>query len=203
MKFTIETLNDNGSGMKYSTKEEFLKEISLMIDDCIANGGTFFDVQVDSDASCFAPHGEEDGTIRSEMLDYIAERNSNPTDFLYAIMHEANLSDEKVLEYLKEIFGYIYTEDKLKEIIAKYHEENKASDSNANEKLADIVLEKADLLECDTITGKIKVDKQIFDDFVPNSYINIIFIDVDDDEVMAFTMVAEDDEGIFMEYLGD
>ena len=53
MNFTIETLNDNGSGMRYNSKEEFLKELSLMIDDCIANGGTFFDVQVDSDASCF------------------------------------------------------------------------------------------------------------------------------------------------------
>jgi hypothetical protein len=53
MEFTIETLNDNGSGMKYNTKEEFLHELSLMIDDCIANGGIFFDVQVDSDASCF------------------------------------------------------------------------------------------------------------------------------------------------------
>lgn len=51
--FTIETLNDNGSGMSYRTKEEFLKEISLMIDDCIENGGTYFDVQIDSDASCF------------------------------------------------------------------------------------------------------------------------------------------------------
>ena len=53
MLFTIETLNDNGSGIAYTTKESFLKEISLMIDDCIANGGTFFDVQVDADASCF------------------------------------------------------------------------------------------------------------------------------------------------------
>ena len=53
MKFYIETLNDNGSGMKYKTKEEFLNEISLMIDDCIANGGTFFDAQIDSDVSCF------------------------------------------------------------------------------------------------------------------------------------------------------
>ena len=51
--FIIGTLNDNGSGMKYKTKKEFLNEISLMIDDCIKNGGTFFDVQVDSDASCF------------------------------------------------------------------------------------------------------------------------------------------------------
>lgn len=53
MNFTINTLNDNGSGMEYQTKEEFLKEISLMIDDCIANGGTYFDVSVDADASCF------------------------------------------------------------------------------------------------------------------------------------------------------
>ena len=30
-----------------------MKELGLMIDDCIANGGTFFDIQVDSDASCF------------------------------------------------------------------------------------------------------------------------------------------------------
>ena len=53
INFTIETLNDNGSGMEYTSKEEFMKEISLMIDDCIAIGGTFFDIQVDSDVSCF------------------------------------------------------------------------------------------------------------------------------------------------------
>lgn len=53
MKFTIETLNDSGSGMKYANKEGFLRELSMMIDDCISNGGTFFDVQVDSDVSCF------------------------------------------------------------------------------------------------------------------------------------------------------
>ena len=52
INFTIETLNDNGSGMEYTSKEEFMKELGLMIDDCIANGGTFFDIQVDSDASC-------------------------------------------------------------------------------------------------------------------------------------------------------
>lgn len=53
MKFTIMTINDNGSGMKYFTKEDFLKEVSLMIDDCIANGGTYFHIDADSDASCF------------------------------------------------------------------------------------------------------------------------------------------------------
>lgn len=53
INFSIETLNDNGSGMEYTSKEAFMKELSLMIDDCIANGGTFFDIQVDSDTSCF------------------------------------------------------------------------------------------------------------------------------------------------------
>lgn len=53
MKFYIETLNDNGSGMKYNTKKDFLNELSKMIDDCIDNGGTFFDAQIDSDVSCF------------------------------------------------------------------------------------------------------------------------------------------------------
>lgn len=53
MKFTIETINDSGSGMSYNTKEEFLTEISRLIDDCIENGGTFFDAQIDADASCF------------------------------------------------------------------------------------------------------------------------------------------------------
>ena len=57
MKFYIETINDNGSGMKYKSKEDFMSEISKMIDDCIDNGGTFFDVQVDSDVSCFNTKG--------------------------------------------------------------------------------------------------------------------------------------------------
>ena len=123
MKFTIETINDNGSGMKYPTKEEFLKELSLMIDDCIANGGTFFDVQVDSDASCFATD-EETCLISGELLAYIAAHCDDPTAFLYAIMHEAMVSDEDTLMYLDESFGHKYSEEELKEIIAKYHKEN-------------------------------------------------------------------------------
>ena len=60
MKFYIETLIDNGTGMVYNTKEETLKEISLMIDDCIENGGTFFEINVDSDASCFYTEDEDE-----------------------------------------------------------------------------------------------------------------------------------------------
>ena len=53
MKFSIETQNDNGSGMKYATKEALLNEISMMVDDHAANSGTWFDVVIDSDASVF------------------------------------------------------------------------------------------------------------------------------------------------------
>lgn len=52
MKFYISS--ETGSGMKYFTKEEFLKELSLQIDDCINNGGTEFEVIVSADADCFS-----------------------------------------------------------------------------------------------------------------------------------------------------
>lgn len=32
---------------------EVLREISMMIDDCQKNGGTFIDFQIGSDVSCF------------------------------------------------------------------------------------------------------------------------------------------------------
>ena len=51
MKFTINTLFDNGSGMKFSSKEEFLKEIAAFIDD--AEDGTFFHVDISSDAKFY------------------------------------------------------------------------------------------------------------------------------------------------------
>ena len=58
MKFYIGT--ENSSGMEFKDKADFIKEISLMIDDCKANGGTMFDVQVFSDVSCFYNEEEDD-----------------------------------------------------------------------------------------------------------------------------------------------
>lgn len=69
--------------------------------------------------------------------------------------------------------------------------------------IADIFLEMEELLDYDCKTGNIKVDKQIFDDFVPNAYINIQFVDNCRYEVLQYIMVSEDDDGIFMEYLVD
>ena len=51
MKFYIGA--KNSSGQEFETKEEFLKEVSLMIDNCEVNGGLQFDIEVESDASCF------------------------------------------------------------------------------------------------------------------------------------------------------
>lgn len=58
MNFYINTMS--GSGMKYHTKKDLLEEIGLMIDDCIANGGTYIAFEVDSDASCFYIDEEDD-----------------------------------------------------------------------------------------------------------------------------------------------
>jgi hypothetical protein len=46
--------------MEYTTKEAFLKELSAMIDDCIENGGTYFDANIDADVSCFYCEDEDD-----------------------------------------------------------------------------------------------------------------------------------------------
>lgn len=51
MKFGI--YGENGSGQKFKSKEEFFEELDLMIEDCIQNGGTQFDIEVYADASCF------------------------------------------------------------------------------------------------------------------------------------------------------
>lgn len=57
MKYFIGT-NDGASGQKFTHKEDLLEELSLMIDDCIANGGTYFEITVDADANCFYMGGK-------------------------------------------------------------------------------------------------------------------------------------------------
>ena len=54
MIFATVSAWDNGSGRTYYTKEEFLEEISAMIDNCIANSGTHFDCEITTDASCYS-----------------------------------------------------------------------------------------------------------------------------------------------------
>lgn len=51
MRFNIYTMNDS-SGVTYSNKEDFLQELSQMIDDCISSGCSLFNVEVDTNANC-------------------------------------------------------------------------------------------------------------------------------------------------------
>lgn len=65
---------------------------------------------------------------------------------------------------------------------------------------ADLVLDELDYEE--TKDG-ISVDKFIFDDYQKDTYVNIKFIDNnDEDDVRSYKMVGEDDEKIYFEYIG-
>ena len=70
-------------------------------------------------------------------------------------------------------------------------------------KTADLILD-FDAYELDMRTGNIEVYKDIFDDFVPNRYINISFVDDNvDGRIAQYKMISEDDERIYMEYMCD
>jgi hypothetical protein len=64
-----------------------------------------------------------------------------------------------------------------------------------------LFLEFEDLIEFNRTTGNIKVSKDIFDDFVENSCIEIEFMSDDCDYLCTYKMIAEDDEGIYMELM--
>ena len=49
----------------------------------------------------------------------------------------------------------------------------------------------------------ISVDKSIFDDYQKDTYVNIKFIDNNDEnDVRSYKMVGEDDERIYFEFIG-
>lgn len=63
----------------------------------------------------------------------------------------------------------------------------------------DLVLDELDYEE--TKDG-ISIDKFIFDDYQKGTYINIKFVDNNDDDVRSYKMVGEDDEKTYFEYIG-
>lgn len=64
----------------------------------------------------------------------------------------------------------------------------------------DLVLDELDYEE--TKDG-ISIDKFIFDDYQKGTYINIKFVDNnDEDDVRSYKMVGEDGERIYLEYIG-
>ena len=66
--------------------------------------------------------------------------------------------------------------------------------------VTDLVLEEDDYDETDE---GISVDKFIFDDYQKGAYLDILFLDDnDEDDVRSYKMVGEDDERIYFEYIG-
>ena len=55
MKFNITVRGKNCSAglILLSNKDDFLKKITELIDNCDINGGTFFSITIESDRSCF------------------------------------------------------------------------------------------------------------------------------------------------------
>lgn len=70
------------------------------------------------------------------------------------------------------------------------------------ESVADLVLDEGDY-ERDDYHGEIRINKQVFDDFVKHSYIKIQFVnDNGDNNVYTYIMESEDDEFITCEFIG-
>lgn len=49
--------------------------------------------------------------------------------------------------------------------------------------------------------GVVKIDKQIFDDYLDHGLINIKFLDEENQPINQYIMVAEDDEWIYCDYI--
>lgn len=64
-----------------------------------------------------------------------------------------------------------------------------------------MALELYDLISYNQTTGNIVVSKDIFDDFIKNACIDIQFVEDDYNIVYTYEMMAEDDEGIYMELI--
>ena len=120
---------------------------------------------------------------------------------IYLTDIDEKLSDEKfeslcdiVNDKLESMDGEIpYT---LYDVVEEAFEENYSKMFSE----ADLVLDELDYEE--TKNG-ISVDKFIFDDYQKDTYVNIKFIDNnDDDDVRSYKMVGEDDEKIYFEYIG-
>ena len=120
---------------------------------------------------------------------------------IYLTDIDEKLSDEKfeslcdiVNDKLQSMGGEIpYT---LYDVVEEAFEENYSKMFPE----ADLVLDELDYEETE---DGISVDKFIFDDYQKDTYVNIKFIDNnDEDDVRSYKMVGEDDEKIYFEYIG-
>ena len=66
----------------------------------------------------------------------------------------------------------------------------------------DIIID-SDEVDLDDATGNIKLSKDLFDNFVPDTYLNIKFSDNNEDKVTQYKMISETDDYIVCEYIGE
>lgn len=125
----------------------------------------------------------------ADMVDiYLTDINEKLSDERFESL--CDIVDEK----LKSMGGEIpYT---LYDVVEEAFEENYSKMFSE----ADLVLDELDYEETE---DGISVDKFIFDDYQKDTYVNIKFVDNnDEDDVRSYKMVGEDDERIYFEYIG-
>ena len=73
-------------------------------------------------------------------------------------------------------------------------------EEEVEEPYADLILEEDDYT-LDMRTGKLQIDKQVFDSFKKDHYIDIKFLDENNEPINRYVMVDEDDEWIYCDFL--
>lgn len=87
---------------------------------------------------CYHEHNEAEPKIKEEVLEYISNHNDNPMDYMYAIMHQAELTKEEALAYLEEAFIAKYSEAELENVLENYFAENRQSDMSSIENAVEV-----------------------------------------------------------------
>lgn len=117
----------------------------------------------------------------------------------YTVTFEAKMTEEDVHSMRKYFYETMEQDMDIKGCTNLDIEESTFQDGEHDV----LVLEQEELLEFDTKTGNIKVDKNIFDCYEENAYVNIHFVEDDyEHSIEQYKMIAEDDDGIIMEYIG-
>lgn len=139
--------------------------------------------------------GEQGGfVVVGEITKYPSEDTGTDVEDTTPVEEEPIVDEPKVQES--------FTQNNRKFISRKVVVENKISGKKHNVEVPDIIISSDDV-EFDEATGNIKLSKDLFDNFVPNTYLNIKFTDNNEDKVSQYKMISEADEYIVCEYIGD
>ena len=113
----------------------------------------------------------------------------------YKVSFYAKLSEDDVHALNKYFYDTMVEAMDVSAVEGLEIEEDEPVDAEEN---ADIVLEEDDY-QLDK-NGNLRIDKSVFDDFVEDDYIDIKFLDEEDEPIRSYIMKNEDDNWIFCEY---